>query len=376
MTRRLLHVFSTFAVGGPQVRFCTLVGRLGAGWHHDIVAMDGDLACRERLPPISSGASVGFPLIKIRKGETLGNARRFYHTLRALGPDLLVTYNWGTIEWAMANAFARLPHVHVEDGFGPEERNRQIPRRVWLRRLLLRRATVALPSRTLWRIATEQWRLDPARVRYLPNGILLPRFAGDGPPPEWPGEGPVIGTVAALRPEKNLPRLLRAFALVRQTHPARLVIVGDGPELPGLQALAATLGVAGWTRFAGHMADPAAAYRGFDLFALSSDTEQMPLSVLEAMAAGLAVAATDVGDVATMLAEANRRFVVAQDDARLAEAMAALLDRPELRRALGAANRARAEREYDEAAMVRGYASLFGASLSDASLSGASLSDG
>jgi glycosyltransferase involved in cell wall biosynthesis len=108
------------------------------------------------------------------------------------------------------------------------------------------------------------------------------------------------------------------------------------------------------------MAATETAYRGFAVFALSSDTEQMPLSVLEAMAAGLPVAATDVGDVAAMLAEANRPFVVALDDAALARAMAALLDRPDLARAVGAANRARAAAEYDEATMVRGYEALFG----------------
>jgi glycosyltransferase involved in cell wall biosynthesis len=359
--RRLLHVFSTFAVGGPQVRFCTLVDRLGPGWHHDIVAMDGNTACRERLPP---GAPVGFPQVAVRKGDTLGNARRCFHALRALAPDLLVTYNWGSIEWAMANAFARLPHVHIEDGFGPEERDRQIPRRVRLRRLLLRRATVALPSRTLWRIATEQWRLPVSRIRYLPNGILLARFAF-APEATWAGDGPVIGTVAALRAEKNLPRLLRAFALLRADRPARLVpprlvIVGDGPERAGLEALAASLGVGDSVVFAGHMTATETAYRSFDLFALSSDTEQMPLSVLEAMASGLPVAATDVGDVAAMLAEENRPFVVALDDAALACAMAALLDRPDLAHAVGMANRARAAAEYDEATMVRGYADLFG----------------
>ena len=353
--RRLLHVFPGFGVGGAQVRFCAIANRLGPLWHHDIVAMDGNLACRERL---AARVSAGFPAVEARKGDTLGNLRRFHRVLRARRPDLLVTYNWGSIEWAMANLLAGRAHVHIEDGFGPEERARQIPRRVLLRRLVLRRSTVALPSRTLWRIATGIWRLDPARVRYLPNGIDLARF---GPMPDAHPGPPVIGTVAALRTEKNLARLLGAFARVRPAHPARLVIVGDGPERPGLEALAATLGVAGAVDFVGHMAAPQAAYRGFDIFALSSDTEQMPLSLLEAMAAGLPVAATDVGDVAAMLAEANRPFVTALDDAALAAALAALLDRADLRRALGAANRARAERDYDEAAMLRGYAGLFGA---------------
>ena len=195
----------------------------------------------------------------------------------------------------------------------------------------------------------------------MPNGIDLARFATGvveaGAPP-WPDTGAraVIGTVAALRPEKNLARLLRAFA--RLQPPARLVIVGDGADRPGLEALAHELRGAGAVRFTGHMADPQRAYRHFNVFALSSDTEQMPLSLLEAMAAGLPAVATDVGDVATMLATENRPFVVPREDAALAGALAALLDSPELRRAVGAANRAKAERDFDQEVMFRAYEAL------------------
>jgi glycosyltransferase involved in cell wall biosynthesis len=85
----------------------------------------------------------------------------------------------------------------------------------------------------------------------------------------------------------------------------------------------------------------------------------MPLSVLEAMASGLAVAATDVGDVAAMLAEENRPFVVAPEAGALAQAMATLLADPRRRRSLGAANRARAERAFDQEVMFAAYAALF-----------------
>ena len=105
----------------------------------------------------------------------------------------------------------------------------------------------------------------------------------------------------------------------------------------------------------------ASAYRNFDVFALSSDTEQMPLSVLEAMGCALPVAATDVGDVAAMLDDANRRFVVAKDPAALAASLDALLADPAAARALGAANRARAEREFDVATMAAAYEALFAA---------------
>jgi len=350
----VLSVFSTFAVGGPQVRFVTLANRLGTTFRHAIVAMDGATGCAGRLDP---GLDIAFPAIGIVKGDTLGNLRRFRRALREIRPDVLVTYNWGAIEWAMANALAPVVrHVHIEDGFGPEERSRQIPRRVLMRRAVLRRGTVVVPSRTLWNIATDIWRLPEARLRYVPNGIDLARFR---PAARHAGGGVTIGTVASLRAEKNLARLLRAFRLLPETLGARLVIAGDGPERAGLEAMASALGLDGRVRFAGQVADPAPLYAGFDVFALTSDTEQMPLSLLEAMAAGLPAASTAVGDVRHMLAAANAPFIVPLEEAPLAEALRRLAEDAPLRARIGAANRAKAERDFDEAAMVEAYRALF-----------------
>jgi glycosyltransferase involved in cell wall biosynthesis len=203
-------------------------------------------------------------------------------------------------------------------------------------------------------------------VRYLPNGIDLARFAGAHDPDlrgGFAGAGPVIGTVAALRPEKNLGRLLRAFRAVTEGAPARLVIVGDGPERSGLEQLAAELGLADRVTFAGHSAEPAPFYRAFDLFALSSDTEQMPLSLIEAMAAGLPVAATDVGDVRAMLAPENAPFVAPPDDAEFTAALAGLLAAPGRWSAIGAANLARARAAFDQERMFAAYAALFDAAI-------------
>lgn len=344
----ILSVFATFAVGGPQVRFATLANAFGPAFRHAIVAMDGDTACAARLDP---ALDVAFPAVPVRKGSLVANVRSFRRALTTLRPALLLTHNWGSIEWAIANLLPVAPHVHVEDGFGPEERAAQLPRRVRLRRLVLRRCTVVVPSLTLLRIAREVWRLPEARLRYIPNGIDLARFE-TASAIRPPGEGTVIGTVAALRAEKALGRLLRAVARLPAEPPVRLVIVGEGPERPGLEALAGDLGIADRTLFTGHVEDPAGWYRGFDLFALSSDTEQMPLSVLEAMAAGLAVAATDVGDVRAMLASANAPYVVATDEAALAGALAGLLADPAARAAIGAANRAKAARDYARETMI------------------------
>jgi glycosyltransferase involved in cell wall biosynthesis len=353
----LLHVFSTFRVGGPQMRFAALANHFGSKYRHIIVAMDNAFDARSRLDP---GLDVQLLPVAVRKGEILANRNLFRRLLRELKPDLLVTYNWGSIEWGMANWPALLRHVHIEDGFGPEESSGQLLRRVLTRRLVLARATTVMPSRTLERIARDIWKLSPKRLFYIPNGIDCDRFvAPDIVPYPLAGEGPVIGTVAALRKEKNLPLLLEAFALLRRERPCRLVIAGDGPVREQLDADVARLKLAGDVTFTGAIAETECVYAALDIFALSSGTEQMPLSVIEAMAAGLPVAATDVGDVRVMLAEGNGPFLTAKDPQALAGSLQALLADPALRKSVGKANQRVAREKFAFQTMARAYDALF-----------------
>ena len=356
----LLHVYPTFDVGGAQVRFAAIANRFGARYRHAVVALDGRSGCLERIAP---GVPVHMVDSPVQKGEALPRAMLgIGRLLGRLKPDLLVTSNWGSIEWALTRmALPGLPHLHTEDGFGPEESNGQFKRRMLTRRVALRNSTVIVPSRILLLAALQAWNLPARQVHHIPNGLDVSRFAPDGAvaAPGPAGDAPVIGTVAALRPEKNIARLLRACALLRRDGvPLRLAIMGDGPQREMLEALAVELGIDAEVRFAGHMPDPAAAYRGMDLFALSSDTEQMPFSVLEAMASGLPVASTDAGDVRYMVAEENANLVVEQDDAALAGALRPLLLDAALRARLGAANRAKALRDYDQEAMFQAHAAL------------------
>jgi glycosyltransferase involved in cell wall biosynthesis len=351
----LLHVFPSFAIGGAQARFITLAARFGARYRHAIVAMDGDTSAGARLP---SSVEVSYPRVNIRKGDTLGNLRRIRRAVAEIAPDVLITSNWGSIEWALINLFPAVPHIHMEDGFGPEERDHQLPRRVWTRRLALRRALVMLPSRTLLAIAEGVWKLPRGNLRYIPNGIDLTRFRPVTATTARDGAKVTIGTVAGLRAEKNVERLLRAFAILRADRPASLIVAGDGPERARLERLAGELGIAADVSFVGQLDDPAPLYHRLDIFALSSDTEQMPISVLEAMAAGLPVAATDVGDIAGMISTSNAGFLAARDAPSLADSLARLASDVWSRRTIGAANRARVEQDYDLARMVRAHAAL------------------
>lgn len=358
----VLSVFATFAPGGPQVRFAALANRFGARWQHAVVAMDGRTDCARRIDP-----SVPFRLLAPPPGGGFGLSRfqEIRRMLCTLAPRALITSNWGSIEWAaVGRTVPGLRHIHMEDGHGPDEVAGQKRRRVLARRLVLPRSVVVLPSLRMFSIARDVWRLPERVLHYIPNGIDLARYRPDGPALALgpAGPGPLVGTIARLRAEKNLGRLLRAAALLRGAGIAlRLAIVGDGPEQPGLEALAAELGIAGCVHFAGPIEDPAAAYRAMDLFALSSDTEQMPFSVLEAMASGLAVAATDVGDVRAMLAAKNAPFLAACDDAALAAALRPLLADAALRQQIGQANRAKAEQDYDQEKMFQAYATLIDA---------------
>ncbi|MGH6876179.1 MAG: glycosyltransferase family 4 protein [Rhizomicrobium sp.] len=353
----LLHVFPTFRVGGSQVRFAAIANHLAGKYQHAIVAMDGAYDCFDRLSPAVDAQRWDVPAAK---RNTLGNVRAFRRILRARKPDLLITYNWGAIEWALANRPRLVPHIHIEDGFGPEEVERQMLRRVLTRRFALAKSTVVLPSRTLYRVALDRWRLPPDHVRHIPNGIDLARFStGCEPIAVPPGAGPVIGTVAVLRPEKNIGRLLRAFASGREKTACRLVIAGDGAERTQLEALARQLLPEGSYVFIGQIDAVERVYGALDIFALSSDTEQMPTSLMEAMAAGLPVVSTDVGDVMDIVAAQNRPFVVPREGRQFAETLCRLATDEESRPSIGAANRAAAGARFGIARMFSDHDTLF-----------------
>lgn len=348
----ILHVFPSFAIGGQQRRLATLAAGLGGRFSHQIISLDGEAGAATlfETPPVVE------PLILEKSGfVSLSNLGRLRTAIAASRPDLLCTYNFGAIEAAIANRIGpRLPHVHHEDGFGHDEAAAQKGRRILARRLALGGATVVTPSQTLEKIATEIWKLK--RVVRIPVGVDLDPFHQIV---RRPGRPVVVGALGALRAEKNIARLIGAFATASEGMDARLVIVGDGPERASLEALAARSGADARISFAGATTNAAAALAGFDIFALSSDTEQMPTSLIEAMAAGLPVIATDVGDVAAMVPAEARDFVIAAgNEAAFVAQLRSLIENADLRARQAAANRA-ASSAFGRDAMIDAFRILY-----------------
>ena len=210
-------------------------------------------------------------------------------------------------------------------------------------------------------------RLNRRRVHWIPNGVAAldrPAKRLDSLGLDLPAGLPIIAWAGALRAEKNPIRLLRAFAPIKDK--ATLLLIGDGPERAAIEATMDELGLRPHVRLAGYRPDSRDLIMQCQILALSSDTEQMPLVVLEAMAAGLPVVSTDVGDVRRMVAPENTRFVTSSD-ADLTAALLALAEDAELRGAIGTANRTRWRKVYDLPKMVDAYRSLFGSMTSRSS---------
>lgn len=364
---RVLHLHSGFDPGGKEMRAVQLMNAFGPQVAHSIVsAQPGALGAAAAIDPAIPVDFPGdFPALTGRPWP-----RRLHTLAQAMqGFDLILTYNWGAMDAVLAHtAFRQVlnlpPLVHHEDGFNQDEAVKLKTRRNVFRRIALHRAdALVVPSQRLEAIARTVWHQPAARVRRIANGI--PVFAYGRKPPrdalprviKHPGEL-WLGTLAGLRAVKNLPRLVRAFAPLPDQW--QLVILGEGPERDAIRAEAVRLGVGHRVHLPGHVAHPARVLGLFDLFALSSDSEQFPISVVEAMAAGLAVAAPRVGDVAAMVAAENAPLLTEPgDEAALAAALARLAGDAALRASLGRANRARAEAEYDEATMIAAYARLY-----------------
>lgn len=349
----LLHVFPSFSFGGQQARLAALARGLGAGYRHVIVALDGDHAAQALF---DESVSADFKTLTLKKssGLSLSNVWRLRRLIREENPDILCTYNWGSMEAVVANKFGpHIPHVHFEDGFGPDETiERQLPRRVRARRRLLKKIPVVVPSHVLEKTAAEKWGLKA--VRRIENGVDFDRLQGGK---RGHNDALVVGSLGALRPEKNYRRLIGAFRAADYERRARLEIFGVGPELDALRAATKDdprISLPGPT------VEAADAYARFDVFALSSDTEQAPLSLMEAMAAGLPVVATGVGDIAEMVAEENLSYITpAGDEDAYAHALAQMLQNPSARAAIGAANKRKAREVFSQDRMIAACRALF-----------------
>lgn len=368
---RILHLQSSFAAGGKELRSVRLINAFGKAARHSIVSAEPDqMGAAARIDRgIAVELQPEFPSLK--GAPTPGRLQKIAKAMR--GYDLVLTYNWGAMDAVMAHTLFRDVHrlpplVHHEDGFDESELGRRKIGRTWYRRIALGKAAgLVVPSEQLEEIALVEWQQPLGRVKRIANGIDVASFArkprSDAIPRLLKRPGELwVGTMAGLRPIKNLPRLVRAFAsLPEEWH---LVICGEGDERGRIEAEADRMGINHRVHLPGAIAEPHKIVGLFDIFALSSDSEQAPISVIEAMAAGRPVAAPRTGDIALMTADENAPYLAsAGSEADLARALADLAADRALRDGIGRANQARARKCFDEKGMIATYRRLYASAM-------------
>ncbi|WP_033920078.1 glycosyltransferase family 4 protein [Sphingomonas sp. 37zxx] len=361
----ILHLHSSFSLGGKEARAVRLMNAFGAAARHTIVSgVPDQLGARAAIAPgvayeIAQDAPplVGKPSVA-RYGAIAGFMRRF---------DLVLTYNWGAIDGVMAKRVfpkGAPPIIHHEDGFNSDEAKGLNPMRNVYRRMAMGVAhALVVPSHRLEDIALKVWKQPAGRVRRIPNGIALANYYAAPNRNAIPGfrrkgRRPVVGTLAGLRPVKDLPLLVRAVGGI--PFDTELVIVGEGPERQAIVDAAEGMFMEDRVHLPGFLRDPHKYMGLFDVFALSSQSEQQPISVIEAMATGLPVVAPDIGDIRHMVSEENLPYISPdRHEVHLRDRLAILVQHPELRAKIGNANRIKAAQLFDEYGMIAAYRELY-----------------
>lgn len=205
------------------------------------------------------------------------------------------------------------------------------------------------------------------RVFMVPNGVDVNRFRPDESQRDDVRDElnldrncPIVGIVAALRPEKNHPQFISAAREVIAKFPdAQFLIVGDGPQRKSIGAFATELGIASHVHFLGNRNDTQRLLAAFDVFCLTSKNEANPVSIIEALATGIPVVSPDVGSVRETVLDSVTGFVTRPRDANhTAESIVRILSNSTIANSMGGAGRELVRESWSLEAMVSGYEHL------------------
>jgi len=359
----IAHVLSSFGLGG-QERMAVELARTQRAAGHRVFAVS---LSAELDGPIRDGfraAGVSTLSETRNRGVELSLPARLGMRFLLDGVDVVHTHNpHALIYGAPAARLARAAVVHTKHGINPDR-----ARRRWLRRaagMLVDAYVVVTPA--LAEVVRRDRDCDPVRLSIVPNGIDVSMFRPSAAvrslararlnidDSAW-----VVGTVGRLAPEKDQATLLRAMLPLLGSH-RQLVIVGDGPERAALSGIAQSSGLAQYIHLLGARSDVSSLLPAFDVFALPSRTEGLPLVLLEAMSTELVVVASAVGGIPDLVEHGINGFLTpaGQCDALTAQ-LAALLADPALALRVGGVARKRVLARHSLDRMASGYDALYG----------------
>jgi glycosyltransferase involved in cell wall biosynthesis len=357
----IVHVLSSYGVGGQErVALDLAIGQMARGHRVGVISLapppDGGMA--EELS--RAGAELG-RVPKRDGGVDPSLVLRLARELRTRRADVVHTHNplplvYGVPAARLVGAAA----IHTKHGKNPSSRANKLLRRAAAQ---LAHSFVAVSDTTAAQ-AREGHEMPASRLHVIPNGIRLERYAPDTEARAairvelGLGDAWVVGTVGRLDSFKNQALLVRAMAPLLSSK-VRLVIVGEGDARPEVEAAIKELPEPRWVVMTGRRMDVPRVVHAFDVFALSSTTEGLPLVVPEAMAASLPIVTTAVGGLPDVIEEGETGFLVPVDQRSLTDALAILERDRELARTMGARGRVTALERYSHDRMVDEYLRLY-----------------
>ncbi len=357
---KVAHVALSLDVGGLERNIVNQI--------RQAPALDQQISviCLERPGTLAPTAeSLGARVVCVHKKPGLRPqiALRLRSILRDLQPDVIHTHQIGPLFYTRLAAcgLATPLIVHTEHGKEPYPSSRKLR---LLARFAARRAQIfyCLTQDMADHVLASRI-VAPNRVRVIHNGI---DFSSYITPQDTravrdslgiPCDAPVIGTIGRLTEIKRQDVLIRAFAAVREKLPAaHLLLVGDGPLLTELRALAESLNVAPFVHFAGYQQRTAPYLQAMNVFALTSRSEGMPQALLESCIAAIPVIASRVGGIPEVIDHRHTGLLCEPGDAAaLAAGILDLFDQPDRARSFAAAAKTRVQAVFDIARMAREY---------------------
>ena len=308
---KVCHILYSFGTGGLEKGIATVINHGESDFEHAILCLttSGDSQQLLRRP---------VDIVELNKPD--GNSFRFIgrlsHVLKELKPDVVHTRNWSGLDGIIAARLAGIRNiVHGEHGWGVEDVDGLKIKRVLIRRLLspwAREFTCVSKQMVGW--LNKNIHIPPGRITQIYNGIECRRYqpASDSEKKQIRTDLGinqdqfVIGIVGRMDPVKDHSTLFEAFRQIREEIPkAILLVVGDGPHRNILEGLSGE-GVI----FLGNRKDVAQILKALDVFVLSSLNEGISNTILEAMASGLPVIATEVGGNPELVEHNRTGFLV------------------------------------------------------------------
>ena len=367
----VLHLIYRLAMGGLENGLVNMINHMPASrYRHVIVCLTDYTDFRSRI----TRSDVEVVAIHKKSGIDWSSYRKLWKVIKQFNPTIFHTRNLPTMEYAIVATLAGVPYrVHGEHGrdihdqYGAS-RKFQLFRKflvLWIQQFMA-------VSRDLATWLEQVIGVKRPAIHQVYNGVDVERFRprqgarASCLPSEFSSEDlTLIGTVGRLQHVKDQATLVRAFCHLRQitadrTHHVRLVLIGDGPMRDEIQQIIEDEEMNSLVWMAGERQDIPGLMRSLDLFVLPSEAEGISNTILEAMASGLPIVATDVGGNSELINDGKTGFLVPPKSPQaMAEAIANYVLDHELMRAHGEAGRAIAESHFSMDAMVDGYLTVY-----------------